>query len=57
MTSKWIMTNQGFETFSSGNREISLERKYNFWVTIMDDEKAYLRIDTSSHFFIESNCS
>lgn len=50
MTSKWIMTNQGFETFSSGNREISLERKYNFWVTIMDDEKAYLRIDTSSLF-------
>ena len=44
------MTNQGFETFSSGNREISLERKYNFWVTIMDDEKAYLRIDTSSLF-------
>ena len=32
VTSKWIMTNQGFETFSSGNREISLERKYNFWV-------------------------
>ena len=57
VTSKWIMTNQGFETFSSGNREISLERKYNFWVTIMDDEKAYLRIDTSSLFFIESNCS
>lgn len=50
VTSKWIMTNQGFETFSSGNREISLERKYNFWVTIMNDEKAYLRIDTSSLF-------
>ena len=50
VTSKWIMTNQGFETFSSENREISLERKYNFWVTIMDDEKAYLRIDTSSLF-------
>lgn len=50
VTNKWIMTDQGFAPFSSKNKEISLERKYNFWVEIMDDGKAYLRVDTSSVF-------
>lgn len=50
VTSKFIMTNQGFNTFTSKNKEISLERKYNFWVKILDNGKAYLRIDTGSVF-------
>lgn len=50
ITSKWIMTNQGFTPFISGNKEINLERKYDFWVDILDDGKAYLRLDTSSVF-------
>lgn len=50
ITSKWILTERGFNTFSSSNKEISLERKYDFWIDIMDDEKAYIRIDTSSLF-------
>lgn len=50
VTSKWIMTNQGFKTFISKNKEISLERKYNFWVEILDNGKAYLRLDTGSIF-------
>ena len=50
VTSKFIMTNQGFNTFTSKNKEISLERKYNFWVEILDNGKAYLRIDTGSVF-------
>ena len=50
MTSKWIKTDNDFKLFTSDNKEISLERKYNFWVDIMDDGKAYLRIDTSSAF-------
>lgn len=50
VTSRWIQTEQGFQTFYSGNRQISLERKYNFTVKILDDGKAYLKIDTSSVF-------
>ncbi len=50
VTSKWIMTNQGFKPFASENKEISLERKYNFWVEILDNGKAYLRLDTGSVF-------
>lgn len=50
VTSKWIMTNQGFKLFASENKEISLERKYNFWVEILDNGKAYLRLDTGSVF-------
>lgn len=50
VTSKRIRTENGFSIFTSSNNEISLERKYNFWVDIMDDGKAYLRIDTSSAF-------
>lgn len=50
VTSKWIMTNKGFFTFESHNKEINLERKYIFWVEIMDNGKAYLRIDTVSVF-------
>lgn len=50
VTSKWIMTNQGFKPFVSENKEISLERKYNFWVEILDNGKAYLRLDTGSVF-------
>lgn len=50
VTSRWIQTEQGFQTFYSGNRQISLERKYNFTVKILEDGKAYLKIDTSSVF-------
>lgn len=50
VTSRWIQTEQGFQTFYSGNRQISLERKYNFTVKILDDGRAYLKIDTSSVF-------
>lgn len=50
ITSKWIMTDHGFQTFTSQNKEISLERKYNFWVEILDNGKAYLRVDTGSIF-------
>ncbi len=50
VTSKWIMTTQGFKTYTSKNREISLERKYNFWVKILDNGKAYLRLYTGSVF-------
>ena len=50
VTSKWIMTEQGFNTFASKNKEISLERKYNFGIEILDNGKAYLRIDTNSVF-------
>lgn len=50
VTSKWIMTNQGFKTFTSKNKEISLERKYNFRVEILDNGKAYLKLDTGSVF-------
>lgn len=50
VTSKWIMTDQGFKPFVSENKEISLERKYNFWVEILDNGKAYLKLDTASLF-------
>ena len=50
VTSKWIMTNQGFKPFVSENKEISLERKYNFWVEILDNGKAYVKLDTASLF-------
>lgn len=50
ITSKWIMTSQGFNTFTSRNKEISLEREYKVWVEILDDGKAYLRMNTSSIF-------
>lgn len=50
ITSKWIMTKDGFQIFSSFNKEINLERKYNIWVGISDAEKAYLKIDTGSVF-------
>ena len=50
ITSKWIMTDDGFSTFKSNNKEIELERKYNLNVDILDEGKAYLWIDTSSIF-------
>lgn len=50
VTSKWIMTENGFNIFESQNKEMNLERKYSFWVSIMDNGKAYLRIDTGSIF-------
>lgn len=50
VTSKWIMTDKGFMRFESGNKEINLERRYSFWVSIMDNGKAYLRINTGSVF-------
>lgn len=50
ITSKWIMTNEGFCTLKSNNKEFNLERKYDFWVDILDDGKAYLKINTSSVF-------
>lgn len=48
VTTKWIMTAQGFEIINSKNKEISLERKYDFWITISDEGKAYLQINTGS---------
>lgn len=50
ITSKWIKTENGFMVFESANKEINLERIYNFWVDIMDNGKAYLKIDTGSIF-------
>lgn len=50
VTSKWILTDKGFQTFKSKNKEITLERKYKFRVEILDDGKAYLHINTSSAF-------
>ena len=50
VTSKWIMTEQGFKPFHSANKEISLERKYDFWIEIRDNGKAYLSVDTKSVF-------
>lgn len=50
ITSRWIMTEKGFQTFSSRDKQISLERKYNVAVYIQDNGKAYLKIDTSSIF-------
>ena len=44
------MTEKGFQTFSSRDKQISLERKYNVVVYIQDNGKAYLKIDTSSIF-------
>ncbi|MBE5930294.1 MAG: hypothetical protein E7268_04420 [Lachnospiraceae bacterium] len=50
ITSKFIMTERGFNIVTSGNKEISLERKYKVWVSIEEDGYAYLRLDTSSVF-------
>lgn len=50
ITSKFIMTERGFNTFSSRDKAISLERKYNVWVSINEDNFAYLRLETSSVF-------
>ena len=50
ITSKWILTENGFITRSSRNKEISLERQYNVWIKIKEDDYAYLRIDTGSVF-------
>lgn len=50
VTSKWIMTNEGFKTFISNNKEINFERKYNIKVEILDNGKAYLKLDTKSIF-------
>lgn len=50
ITSKWIKTDQGFQTFVSQNKEINLERKYDFWIEILDNGKAYIRVNTGSIF-------
>lgn len=50
VTSKWIMTDRGFNTYTSQNGEISLERKYKYWIKIMNNGKACLKIDTGSVF-------
>ena len=50
ITSKWIMTGDGYKTITSDNKEISLERKYNFKVEILPNKKACIRIDTTSVF-------
>lgn len=50
ITSKYIMTEKGFQPFYSSNKEISLERKYGVKVEIKDNLYAYLHLDTSSVF-------
>lgn len=50
ITSSFIMTENGFESFKSKNKEINLQRKYAIRVEIHDDEKVYLWINTSSAF-------
>ena len=50
ITSKFIMTENGFQTYSSRNKEISLERQYKLWVSVKEDGYTYLHIDTSSMF-------
>ena len=50
ITSKWIQTEHGFQTFSSRNKEMSLERKYAIRVEILEDNYACLKISTSSIF-------
>ena len=50
ITSKWIMTKDGFQTFLSFNKEMYLERKYDIWVYILNNGKAYLKISTTSIF-------
>lgn len=50
ITSKFIMTENGYNTFSSKNKEINLERKYRVRVEIKEDGYAYLHLDTSSVF-------
>lgn len=50
ITSKWILSNGEYRTYSSKNKEISLERKFDLWVTISDDGIAYLQINTGSVF-------
>ena len=50
ITSKWIMTEEGFKTFVSENKQINLERKYHISVSVKNNGKAYLEINTSSVF-------
>lgn len=50
ITSKWIFSDGEYRTYASKNKEISLERKYDFWITISDDGIAYLQINTGSIF-------
>lgn len=50
ITSKWILTKNGFQTVSSDDKKISLERKYNIRVEIKENGKGYLWLDTSSIF-------
>lgn len=50
ITSKWILSNGEYRTYASKNKEISLERKYDLWITISDEGIAYLQINTGSVF-------
>lgn len=50
ITSKWILSEERYKTYTSNNKEISIERRYGVWVSIRDDGKAYLQIDTSTDF-------
>ena len=44
------MTNRDLRRFRQETEKLVWNGNIIFWVTIMDDEKAYLRIDTSSLF-------
>lgn len=50
ITSKWILTENGYSTLSSRDKSISLERKYCIRVEIREEDYAYLKVDTSSIF-------
>lgn len=50
ITSKWILTTGGFSILTSKNKELYLQRKYDFKVKIKDDGKAYLDINTKATF-------
>lgn len=50
VTSKFIMTENGFSTIYSDNKEICLERKYNFQIEITEDNYACMYIETTSEF-------
>lgn len=51
ISSSWILTENGFRTFASRNKEISLQRKYKITVEVREDEKAYLWINTGSIYY------
>ena len=50
VTSKWILSDGNYKIFQSENREINLQRKYNFEIKILNDGRACIKLFTSSIF-------